>query len=341
MLYLVGADALAVDKDNIYTLELDRPIWAVGLKDAAWLLPAKDAGAATFAIFNFSVEMRGVPTEGQTRKEDDAGRISRALPLYFAERINIETRSKAINYNLVMNGVGPVVAGKRTGGKDIASALKAAKPTFIITGHFEKDFLKLRNKLTVYVYDPARNKERVLAEVSELFSDTHRLASKSANSFVEKLCAQKYCTRSVATTNYSAPPDALLLPYLDALGQLFVQTLVQNGIAPKTSLWGEDDMLLWYSRLWHDLPQSDASKLMYFRGVTASIDYKGDAYKNHLMQIEEFLKNSQNKADVLNRLSPLYYQATGNKAMLRLKCSELRAIKDPIYAKWLDQFEVK
>ena len=102
---MISLESFGYDPKDIVSISIDRPIWTLGYEDANWLLPKKEKDCNHFVILNFSVEMKGVPEEGDEQKEDDIGRLTRSLPLYLGERINLEKMAKATNINLLLKGI--------------------------------------------------------------------------------------------------------------------------------------------------------------------------------------------------------------------------------------------
>lgn len=331
---LFASSSMAFDSKDIVTVQLDRPVWALGLGDATWLMPEKAPNSPSFAILSFSAEMRGVPKEGQEQKEDDIGRTSRALPLYLAERINLETACLSVNYNPVLKGSGPVVSGERTDGNSISSVFKG-KHAFIVTGHFEKDYLNLSNKLTIYLYDTLSAKERPLVEITSIFQSQSDMASKAADEFFTKLGDAGICSFRAPQKQFPRPPKEFAKEYMDGLGQLFMQTLVQNDYVSKSSLWGEDNMLNWYVSLGKVMPEAATPRLMHLRGVLASFSYGTEAYKSHISGLSEYLMRLNDTNDPINRISPIFFHKVGMVKAFETKKRSLEKIKDEGYRRWL------
>lgn len=63
---------------------LDRPIWYAGLEDPAWLLPPKGVDARHVLLFTLAL---GAGDRLPAGREDEVGRLTRALPLWLAEQL--------------------------------------------------------------------------------------------------------------------------------------------------------------------------------------------------------------------------------------------------------------
>ncbi len=330
---------MAFNMEDIVTASLDRPIWALSLEDASWLIPDKKTNCSSFAVMSFSAEKKGVPKEGQEKKEDDIGRTTRALPLYIAERINLETQCLAVNYNPVLKNSGPVLSTQRTSGASLHSVFKE-KHTFIITGHFEKDYLNLRNKLTIYIYNMQTGEELPLTQITSIFESQSDMARKAANDFFIKLEKNSLCSFQAPPAQFSRPPKQFCREYMDGLGQLFMQTIVQNNYISKDSLWGEDRMLNWYLSLWKVMPNSVVPRLMYIRGVLASFEYGSNAYKPHLSKLSEYLISLTDPNDPINRISPLLFQKIGNQIDFEKKKNSFKTVDNKNYQSWLSEIPI-
>ena len=323
----------AMNHEDIVTVQLDRPLWALSLDDPSWIFPDTKPKKKVL-VFCFSAAQKGAPKEGQTQQEDDLGRTTRSLPLYISERINLETDTHAINLIPILKGTGPIVAGQRNDPKEIVSAL-SKKPDFIISGHFEQDYIGLRKKIVIYLYETKTQKEIILVEISSFFKSHSDVGVQAASEIMQALARTKAFNFHSSPSNFPRPSQKYLREYLDGLGQLFIQTVVQNGYAPAASLWGEDRMLAWYHSLWEAIPDSYAPRIMYLRGILASHSYGTEAFKPHAQTFGDYLMSIEDRDDILNRLSPLYFKELEETERLKAKIDQLRNIDDPRYVDWL------
>jgi hypothetical protein len=69
---------------EINTLALTQPVWQYGLCNADWLFGQKPQEANTVGFFVLS-KIDDDPTPSESQREDDLGRLTRAIPLYLAE----------------------------------------------------------------------------------------------------------------------------------------------------------------------------------------------------------------------------------------------------------------
>lgn len=285
LLMLPVAYAVA-DEPKVANMYLDRPIWALGLHDAKWLVP-KDSGnkSPVFAFFSFSSQKTNMPDKPIEQREDNTGRTTRSLPLYLAERINVETNCRAENHVFVVKNSGPVVSGQEWDIEPLMALFKSNPPDYFVTGHIVQDYLDLRSTITLKIWGVKGKKELIKLTETRLFSEAVNVASKLPSRFSTYVGTQGLCSFQSSST-YPAPSEQLLSPYLDALGQLLIQSLAENKVVPPESIWGD-------LTLRKHMPLSDAPKLMYVRGVLASVDYGGATKQKFVPDLIEELKNSR------------------------------------------------
>jgi hypothetical protein len=334
---LLSNSTLAMKMNDIVTIQLDKPLWALSLQNPEWLLPEKQTEKDVL-VFCFSAAQKGTPEDGQSQQEDDLGRTTRALPLYIAERITIETNLNAYNLMPILKGTGPIVAGQRNDPGELASVM-TNKPAFIITGHFETDYIGLKRTLVVYLYETASDSETEIVRITKLAKSPADIGSQAADDILTALTQTSHFNFESSSSLFPRPPKKYIREYLDGLGQLFIQTVIQNGYAPAETLWGEDNMIRWYQSLWEALPDSAIPRLMYLRGLLASHQYGTDAYKPHVGRFSEYLMSLQDLNDPLNRLSPLFFEKIDDVTRLEKKIEMLKNIKDSKYQKWFGVFQ--
>jgi len=149
LLLVLSLKILAGEAPNISALSLEVPIWANGLNNAKWLFSDGKEDSKKIGFFNLSARKANMPKEAITQREDDIGRTSRSLPLYLAERINVETDCSATNYIFVVQGAGPVLSGEEWGFESLKDIAIKNDLAIVVFGHYEKDYLDLRSTLKV------------------------------------------------------------------------------------------------------------------------------------------------------------------------------------------------
>ena len=324
---------------KITSVYLDRPIWALGLEDANWLLPSRDDKTTIeIALFSFSgIKKKDKLKEPKIQPTGSLGRTTRSLPLFLGERINIETSCQASNYLFVVENVGSVLAGVPYEIEDLLKVFGENKPDYIVTGHIVQDYFDYRTNVELEFWDVKTKKIIFKLNKSKLFNDPVDAAAILPKNFFSELKNKNICQfHNKYKTNYPAPMNNLVSHYMDGLGQLFAQTIAENKLVDPNSLYGEDDMLDWYLTLWEHMPNSDATKLIFFKGILSSIKYGGEAHKKYIPQLKNYIEFNNNQKDVITLLSPLLYSKMGNESECKIMKKKLLEKDSEEYKKWLN-----
>ena len=333
LLLVISSQISAEELPEISVLSLEVPIWASGLNNAEWLVPGSKEGSKKIGFFNLSARKSNMPAEPITQKEGDIGRTSRSLPLYLAERINVETKCSATNYIFVVQGTGPVLSGEEWDFKSLKDIAITNDLAIVVFGHYEKDYFDLRSTLKIEAWDVKEEKKVFTIVEQSLFSEPSGVASKIPSSFQIELERKGIC-KYTNSDKYPKPSSNILPPYLDGLGQLLVQTLADNEIVPSNTIWGEVQMIEWYRSLWQHMPESDANRLMFAKGLIASKKYGGSAHKEYSLNFRNFLESNFDTSDTLSKLSPLFYSEFGFESECVSAKKKLSEVKGK-YAEWL------
>jgi hypothetical protein len=333
LFFALSTPIVAEEAPEISVISLEVPVWASGLNNAEWLLSDSKGSSKKIGFFNLSARKSNMPKEAITQREDDIGRTSRSLPLYLAERINVETDCSAINYIFVVQGDGPVLSGEEWDFKSLKDIAIKHDLAIVVFGHYEKDYLDLRSTLEIEAWDVKEEKKIFSIREQSLFSEPSGVAAKIPSSFQNKLEDKSIC-KFTKSHKYPKPNPNILPPYLDGLGQLLAQTLADNEIVPGNTIWGEVQMIEWYRNLWQHMPESDANRLMFAKGLIASKRYGGTAHEQYSLNFRNFLESNFDASDTLSKLSPLFYSEFGFDNECVNAKQKLSAVKGK-YNEWL------
>ena len=221
-------NCMAQTNSDISLISIDRPLWTLGLKDPSWLLPdiKRDKKLAIFA-FNKIVN---VSAKEESQKEDNIGRVSRAIPLFISERLILETNLNVTFFVAYKKGIGPVVSTQRTPGDQLAKSLSQLNLDYIITGTIEES--NNETTIIIYVYDVTSGQERVASLIKRTRIDISEVGAESANDFLKNsLIFLSYSKLNQDLYNFSRTSVYNTSYYLTGLGQLFMQMLTVNNIA--------------------------------------------------------------------------------------------------------------
>lgn len=324
-----------MEKETINAVSISRPIWSTGFEDASWLFPDIER-KTKIAIFGFSIEEKNFTRTAGAGKEDDIGRASRSIALYIMERLFIESDIEPAYYVLYINNIGCVVSSVRGEGKELSETLQN-KYDYIITGAIERNHSNAKITIKIFIYEQKTGTEKIIIEHITERKSVEESCSEAANLLIDKMLVMPYCSKTNDLGSHYKRPKVSTAPYyLSGLGQLLTQTLAHNTIIPKESLWGEKNMLDWYRKLMEDDIGNNCARLMFLKGVIASIDYKGEAYLFYLNGLKTYINALKkiNLDDPMVKLSPLLFKKINDKGSFDDICIMLK--KNTNYMNWLN-----
>jgi hypothetical protein len=321
---------------KVEVVELDRPVWLLGLGDPTFLLRfrGRETGARVivFPLANTTPTDLKQATE---QKEDDLGRQTRELALFVAERIFIETSCGATTGIIAVRGGGPVVGGREWPIDSLAHTSAAAGADVIISGALTSSWGGARQHVKLDLWD-AKTRARVHTSESTTYAaDARSAALGLAADVVDHLVSTKRCKRLTPPATWAAPGVGDIEPYLSGLNQLLAQVMAENGVTPVANIWGEDNMLHWYARVRTKLPSSTPARLMQLRGVLLSKAYGGTAWKTAAGPLLTELGALDDPTDEVYQLSPLVLARFGSSTACATRKAALDARKNPSLSAWL------
>ncbi len=331
---LFSVQLWALNSNDIVSIPIDKPIWAFGLNDASWLFPNIKRNSKV-AIFDFSIKQMNMPKVETQQREDDIGRTSRSIPLYIFERLFIESDIEPVNYVFCVKNIGPIVSAKRTSGIELNDQLKN-RYDYIITGTVEKNYLNLQTVIKIYVFETKNKIEKLIVEYKTLGKSTPEAGAIASDLLIVKFIKLAKCKTIDLVNIYQRPQNNVVPYYLDGLGQLLMQTLIQNKIVSKEGLWGEKDILQLYKTLWDNDNNNNCIKIMYIKGIIASIDYKGDAYISHIDGLKRYIFENINSSDYIVKLSPILFKKINDTSSYKKVTNILNKNESGEYLNWIN-----
>ena len=301
----------------------DLPIWMYGLRDPQWLFAPKPAGARKVAFLMLGKVMSGAG-RAEEQREDDVGRLSRAIPLYLAESVYEWTTAHATSLVPVVMGGGPVVFGAQdAAGERETAARLAADADVLVQGSIAcRDGVWT---IELGIWDTARPeliaRESVSADQSGLEAAVLALEAKLLPHF--------------GTTPgqphdriYTRPTLQQMQPYLNALAQSLMLGLVANDVVGKDSMWGERNMLEWPLRMALHWPDYEVPKAMYLSGISHAARYRSDVLGEFEGQSLDLLREMRGKGSPLADLGFLVLNAfnRADEAAVRRQTRDARQL---------------
>lgn len=90
---------------------------------------AEDAQHVGFFVFS---KITDSAEQAESQREDDLGRLTRALPLYFVEACHYWSRYAARVYIMVAEGIGPVLSAVESDGHELFDIVPPTMTYFVI-----------------------------------------------------------------------------------------------------------------------------------------------------------------------------------------------------------------
>lgn len=316
------------------TLALNQPIWHYGLRNADWFFAQKPEGASQVGFFAFSKSTDGAE-RAESQREDELGRLSRAIPLYLAEAVHYWSDHVGTCYIQIVEGGGPVLSGAEADGQALFDIVPPTMKYFV-TGEIgclgEDD--QVQWQIALSLWDCATCTKSATESGSAVKADLGALVLDLET----RLLAGVGLGREAPLDSFYLRPTAEILPvYLTELGQSVMLTLLANGHVPKSSMWGERAMLDWPLNMALHWPTLEVAKLMYICGLGKALDYQSDVlaeYKERSLQMLRELEQARSPA---LRLAPLVWKVFGMQAELHAYIRELPADTSPEHKAWLDR----
>jgi tetratricopeptide (TPR) repeat protein len=305
-----NAGSVAIDPANlkIATLTLDRPIWQYGLRHADWLFAQKQSSCPQIGFFVLSMPANEA-ARAESQREDEAGRLTRAIPLYLAEAVHYWSEYAANTYIQVVEGGGPVVPGGKADGNALFDMVPPAMKYFV-TGEIRRfgEGESAEWEISLSLWNCASR----TMHACESGRAAHPVVGGLVLALEERLLTHIGMRRQTPLDAFYQRPAADVVPaYLVELGQALQLTLLATGYTPKSSIWGERAMLDWPLNMALQRPRAEVPKLMYFAGLGMALDYGSDVLAEYKERSLQLLRESQRAGSAAYRLAPLVWKIFG------------------------------
>ncbi|MEP6824932.1 MAG: hypothetical protein ABI919_08950 [Ramlibacter sp.] len=320
-----AVDAAAL---RIETVTLTQPVWTYGLENADWLFATKEAQAPVVAFLAWS-NTGGGQAVPQEQREDDAGRLTRAVALYLAESTHYWTGYAGHTWVSVVKGGGPVVFGAPADGAEVAAIMPEAVKYFV-TGALDAGIQEVTLRVQLWEREGARC---VATESISVKPD----AVGSAVLVLEKrlLAHLGGAAAQPLDAFYARPASEAMGHYLVELGQAFMLTAIANGHGTKERLWGERSMLEWPLNMALYWSQAEVAKIMYLSGLGKAFHYGSKLLPEFRQRSLVFMKEAARNRSVVARLQPLVWKVFGMQEELSTFLRVQGPKADPAYVAWL------
>lgn len=287
------------DTPEIEVLAFDLPIWTYGLQTPTWLIADKPQETERVVCFAFSRHV-DADEHGGTQKEDEGGRMTRALPLYLAESVLCWTTLSSRTLIPVVKGGGPAVFG--AGGDEGLCRKLADQGTYLVTG--ELDDRGGRWKFVMRLWRTADG--ALLAEERE--------ESKGQDAIPAVLALEQALLRHLNRPSaqpwlsyYSRPSAEAMHPYLVELGQSLMLSLLANEVVALSGMWGERSMLEWPLTMALHWADAQVPAIMFVSGLSKAKAYGTALLPEFRERALQLMKDVRRRGSVAARLEPLVW----------------------------------
>ncbi|AMO47781.1 Tetratricopeptide-like helical domain-containing protein [Enterobacter sp. FY-07] len=323
---------------KVNTLAITQPIWQYGLCKADWLFAHKTEDAPSVGFFALS-KMQSGPERTESQREDDIGRMTRAISLYFAEAAHYWSDFASRFYVQVVEGGGPVLMGGEIDGHVLFDIVPPTMKFFVTgemgcTGEGEQR----EWQLSLSLWDCTTRAKKA--------SITERCVEADLGALVlsleQRLLTQIGTPRQQPLDAFYLRPSAEAMAiYLGELAQAFTLTLVANNTTPREAMWGERAMLDWPLQMALQWPQVAVPKLMYLSGLGKAFDYHSDILAEYRQRSLEMLRDAQGSNSPAASLAPLVWKIFGMDDEFNAHRQNLPADTTPAYRDWLQRVAEK
>jgi hypothetical protein len=268
-------------------------------------------------------------------REDDLGRLTRAIPLYLADVLRF--RSDALPSALlpIARGHAMIVSGTPWNPELIAPYFE--ENDCVISGEIARDGESLGLTLTAWVpnsWEPAFEATEIGDEST--FAET--LLRCEARLFEWMAMSGMAIVMDDASSLYCAPAIAVVRPYLEALGQAFALSLSASGHLSSRTLFGERDMLLWFLNLALGMPDAAIPRALLLAGLSNSRLQGSDVYRE-LERDAMLLLDGADAPPAIRRLTPLLHRLYDRVEEFERRRNELLVRADDDFVLWLARIE--
>lgn len=321
-------------KLDIGTLSLTQPIWHYGLCKADWLFEQKPDDAQNIGFFALAKMMDG--TAGpESQREDDLGRLTRAIPLYLAEAAHYWSNYATTCYFQIVKGGGPVVSGQ---GFDGNVLFDMVPPTmrYFVSGEIgcSGEDKQRQWQISLSLWDCAARVKQACESGQAAEAELGALILN----LEQRLLAHVGLRREQPLDVFYLRPSAEAMPvYLTELGQAFTLTLVANEWMPRSVIWGERSMLDWPLNMALHWPSVAIPKLMYISGLSKAFDYKSEVLGEYKERSLELLREAERANSPAFRLAPLVWKIFGMHEEFNGHRQNLPAGTSEAYREWLER----
>jgi tetratricopeptide (TPR) repeat protein len=226
-------------------LRIEGPVWLKPASPATELFRAKPAGAPLISFLGASAETPAPSDTTQRQMADAPGRISRALPLFFAEQVHFctEANVRTLVPWIAAKSPGFVLSGRRWEDAEAAGHARAEEPKadYIVLSHIDAK----TETWTLYLKLVRTIDAKSLAELTATFpfKEPETAIPAITRQLLDQLAVHAELRPEPASDYYDIPTGPQFPYYLLRLEQLLAARCGAMDGVPKNFLSGEREII--------------------------------------------------------------------------------------------------
>jgi len=291
---------------EVGVMAFDAPIWTRGLWEPDWLWrePSDDEPIITLPTFaNETVNMSGI------QRANEQGRLTRALPLYLEEVLQVRFRVQARAAMFVAKGHGPAVSSRQLDREQLdGTAPESTARRIVVAGSI------VATGVTLRIWEIGSPEEPVDVPVAVALEDQGAVVAAVERALIGALSQRGLLAEASPPPFYRPPPPDIFNAYVSCLEQLLYQLMAANELVRAESLWNERGFFESYFGLvdaWPNAPES--ARVIAICGTLAAVAYESaqvEPYRKILLRwIDEAPAGS-----TVQRLAPAILKRLGEQA---------------------------
>lgn len=310
------------------------PVWHTSLHNPTWLFSQKPATTARVTCVSFTKRLsqtQKLEQNAHGEREDELGRLTRAIPLYLAESIHYWTDLSSCTAIPVIKGGGPVVFGADADDAALCDRF-AADSAFVLTG--QMDDSQKRWQIVFRLWDCAAR----TCLLEESIETTPEEIGAAVLVFEQRMLTELAATRAnPLDAFYRRPEHPTMGAYLVMLGQSLTLSLAANDVIPKESIWGERNIL--ESPLYMALqqPEAEVFKFLFISDLAKAHHYQSSCVPEFKARTLQLVAEARQAGSPAAHLAPLVWHLFEMNDELSAHRAALRPNVSIDYRNWVDR----
>jgi hypothetical protein len=326
---MAAPPALPQGETKVVLYRIDRPLWFASLADPDWLLPGKPAGSRRVLCAALAVQSPAALPAVQ--REDELGRLSRAVPLFLAEQLWLLSPVRGSAAIPVAEQGGWVVSGVPWAEERLVGLLSDAErdDTLLVSGVVRPDGARRRIDLWVYDCGARQRLGHAAAEGDE---------GALGPLLLQLLAELSPIVGGPAALRPPVGTDAFCERHATGLAQLAALVIAQLGGLPKDRVYGQRAIFEWLLGVALEQPGFVPAKLAFAAALCADAALGSHVHRELAQPLAELFRvEPPQSAFAKIAVKPL--QLLGLGALWAQRRQAITAGADQGYLSWLQKVE--